>query len=271
MRGAMPRFPAALAAALAALTFAPPATPQAVEPVLTLEATLRDFKDDHPDFEAFSNHERKPILGVVQPRLSPDGKPVLDEAHLDEPEDRRMVTSPASFDQWFRNVPGVNIPKRVRLETEYDPRTRLFTFQRDNRRGGGWFPLDGEGWRDDQAPWFLWWQLPSHNYDFTTEIRTAFRYTAPSERPGRPLIFEFHGDDDLWVFINGELVLDLGGVHPQISGSVDIDALAGELGLEPNVFYPLVIFHAERAVYESNFKLQTNLLLLPSVSQSSYD
>ena len=36
------------------------------------------------------------------------------------------------------------------------------------------------------------------------------------------LLYKFTGDDDLWVFVDGELVLDLGGIHPECGGDVDL-------------------------------------------------
>lgn len=58
----------------------------------------------------------------------------------------------------------------------------------------------------------------SHNYHFTMEIHRAFTCT-PDQA------FSFTGDDDLWAFVNGQLVIDLGGVHGAASGSVDLDTL----------------------------------------------
>ena len=57
-----------------------------------------------------------------------------------------------------------------------------------------------------------------HNYSMTFELHTNFIY-----RPG--MIFNFTGDDDVWVFIGGVLVLDLGGIHHSEPGQVILDNL----------------------------------------------
>ena len=53
-----------------------------------------------------------------------------------------------------------------------------------------------------------------HNFYYTTEVRYLFNYAGPFE-------LSFYGDDDLFIFINGVLVLDLGGVHQRLPGTVE--------------------------------------------------
>ncbi|WP_433928987.1 fibro-slime domain-containing protein [Sorangium cellulosum] len=68
-------------------------------------------------------------------------------------------------------------------------------------------------------------------------------------------VFTVSGDDDLWVFINGKLAIDLGGLHVVETDSIDLDERAAELGNE----HSLSLFHADRRATESNFSLETSL------------
>jgi len=108
------------------------------------------------------------------------------------------------------------------------------------------------------------------NFYFTSEVRYLFRYAG-----GETL--SFFGDDDVWVFINGKLVLDLGAPHERLQGSVTLTptgatwvisarSLAGmttqiamgtvpNLGLEANKTYEIAVFHADRHPRESNYQL----------------
>jgi fibro-slime domain-containing protein len=111
---------------------------------------------------------------------------------------------------------------------------------------GAFFPIDGKGWKD---------QIPGkggalHNFGFTTYVLRHFTY-----RKGQT--FSFIGDDDVWVFVEGKLVIDLGGLHPRRSGTVKLDDMVPPLQ-EGNT-YRLDLFHAERHSDESGFEIETSI------------
>ncbi|MEM9753319.1 MAG: fibro-slime domain-containing protein [Planctomycetota bacterium] len=222
---------------------------------ITLTGTLRDFRQDHPDMQ----NPQKSFgvkTGLVKNYLDADGKPVLDTSN--DPA-RGMITGPESFGTWFRDVPGVNVtePHAIALE-EHPQKPGVFYFAREKQMSGDeqyFFPMDGRGFNDLQST-----SVGQHNYYFTYELRTEFSYDHPDSRD-HDLTFRFVGDDDVWVYINGKLAVDLGGVHGQAAGSVNLDDMAADLGLEPGGKYELVLFFAERHTTQSNFRIETTLTL----------
>lgn len=59
------------------------------------------------------------------------------------------------------------------------------------------------------------------NFGYGVKIEVPFIMTKDGKINGNDMIFEFRGDDDVWVFIDGILALDLGGAHPKLSGNIN--------------------------------------------------
>jgi fibro-slime domain-containing protein len=206
---------------------------------ITLTGTIRDFKrtdlpGGHPDFENLIVADP----GIVQTTLGADGKPVYAGA-----AGNPSTHGQTAFDQWYRDTPGVNLSSQYPITLNDDgaagdgtANDGVFTYQNFE-----FFPIDGALFGN---------QGLSHNYHFTYELHTQFTFV-PTQT------FSYFADDDLWVFINNQLVLDLGGVHPFMFGTVNLNTL----GLTPGNVYNLDMFYAERHTLWANLMVMTNIPL----------
>ncbi len=214
-----------------------------------LVGVVRDFRGrnepgGHADFESYAGSG--PTLGLIEGALGPDGKPLYaskcEAAAMSAAcPSGQQTSSKFNFDQWYRYTDGVNKP--YLLYILFKPQSDLATFSSRT-----FFPLDNAGWGslaigDDSR---------QHNFGFTTELHTKFKYNGGE-------FFVFEGDDDVWVFINGKLAIDLGGLHPAASGMLDLDTSAAALGLTKGSVYLLELFHAERHTTGSHFLVNTTL------------
>lgn len=150
--------------------------------------------------------------------------------------------------------------------------------------GPGYFPFNATNPSDQK---YL-------NYGNGTVLEIPFFMTEDGKINDEPITFNFSGDDDVWVFIDGVLVLDLGGAHARTTGNINFSTAVATVdkgyrsyysndsnsatdwnatvstrthsfaSLIPDLYdtskqHTLTMFHMERGMYESNMYLSFTL------------
>lgn len=255
------------------------------KPPIPVYGKVRDFKEGsasgsegtHPHFNQNKGSCEAHALGinVVESEISTDGAadPGFpgDERNpkLIDPLDARLLRCfdpPERFSEWFEDVDGdVNRSFLVKMDFAHESGTGYYAF-----RNNSFFPIDdGASFEKADADGpdpFGHLQtgekegvdLTRHNYGFTMEFHAKFAY-----KQGGGQFITFQGDDDLWAFVNGKRVIDLGGIHVAEKDSVNLDALQAALGLEDKSEYPIDFFFAERSVASSKLAIVTNVPFIP--------
>lgn len=153
------------------------------------------------------------------------------------------VHSPKSFAHWFHDVPGINLSQPHTIELVRNS-SGVYEFIDES-----FHPIDGQLFGNQGA---------DHNWNFTYALTGEFIHHACEAG-----FFEFRGADDAWLFVDGKLAIDLGGMTgvcpPQATQRIDLD----RLGLEDSRSYGFHLFYAQRQDRCAMFELRTNADLVP--------
>lgn len=241
-----------------------PISAQLYPDTLWVPVTFYDFHSDgsNPEFEC--DHQGDLHTNMVARTLGSDSKPVKGSTpylnHYIKYWYRDWNSSQGGKGDYtipdYRKLSGGTYDARIRYEGDisvnYDTAFKNivikdslpFLHQGDGVyqfKDDAFFPLDNRGFgREGEY----------HNFSFTMELHWEF-----VKKPG--LTFHFTGDDDVWAYIDGQLRMDLGGIHSALNGSFNLDDIPGLVDGET---YMLDFFYAERHTSESHIRITTNII-----------
>ena len=260
---------------------------------IPLQVSIRDFivlnetteisgYTPHPDFEcSFNGQVEMGIVGPIGEEL--DGnKPIYalgSTGQNDSHPDEDSTHGEHYFNQWYRTTEGVNLETTAMLELEqvqpgiYEYRNTCF------------FPIDDHLFGSNHSGENCGGST-SHNFHFTMELHTTFTYLENQE------YFKiYESDDDLFIYIAGKLVIDIGGIHGAKSRYLEIrndDTQGGDayfyddhdkttllgyvdLNLQNGQTYPFDLFFAERHTTQSHLDFSTTMKINPNLKEGNYN
>jgi len=171
--------------------------------------------------------------------LTTCGDSIEDENGIPSAAGTGGITSAATFDQWYTDVLGINLSQVQSISLVRDG-AGVYSFS-----DADFFPIDDRLYGNEGM---------THNYFFTLTFSASFTYSTCGKQ-----YFRFAGSDDAWLYINGRLVIDLGGVVPGEDQVIELD----RLDLVDGEVYTMHFFFAQRNPNQSSFDIRTNAVLMP--------
>lgn len=277
----MRRLPSLVSVACVLFSGASVAMAQAVHSDVVVTAKVRDFKEISPSDTAGAHPHFNNMNGCSAQELGVQS--VQEELAMDGPADggafegdnrtpmlmtdmpstlSKCYSPPERFSEWFSDKADVNRAFLVAMRFQWDAGKSAYVFGED-----AFFPIDDgaaftkvdpavEPFGHLQTGTLDGTDLSMHNYGFTMEMHTGFVY-----HEGEGQMVTIQGDDDMWLFLNGKRVVDLGGVHQLQSAEVGLDSLKAALGLEDGMTYAFDFYFAERHTASSSCTITTNLAI----------
>ena len=251
--------------------------------------------------------------GIMQKKLGQDSYPIVDKDNK-ESSSYLFSTKEGTGKEFYsdanylfkQDADGYYEYDSTKNFAQFNKNTKEFTVYKvpgsskdpiDLQQGskhGSFFPFNTLG--DDK-----YWGIPqisekSPDFHFGMTMSAKFIQPKDGKINGNNMVFEFSGDDDVWVYIDGVLVLDIGGIHNEVLGSINFadgtvkvgsnintnlkklfndanananikgDFVSGKSIFKDYTAHTINFYYLERGKGDSNCKLKFNLPTVPKKS-----
>lgn len=248
-------------------------------------------------------------LGIMQKRLGEDSYPIVDKGKK-ESSSYLFSTKEGTGKEFYsdanylfkQDADGYYEYDSTKNFAQFNKNTKEFTVYKvpgsskdpiDLQQGskhGSFFPFNTLG---DHKYWGIP-QISEKSPDFHFGMTMSAKFIQPKDGKinGNNMVFEFSGDDDVWVYIDGVLVLDIGGIHNEVLGSINFadgtvkvgsnintnlkklfndanikgDFVSGKSIFKDYTAHTINFYYLERGKGDSNCKLKFNLPTVPKKS-----